>query len=1205
MTDKREILNEAEVDFLLSAAGDDAEAAPTAGAEGQTVTMHGDLEQINLADIFQTLAMSKMEGVLLLRNPLEERHVHCRDGYVRIMISNRATSRRLGQRVIQAGLVQPEQLRTALLEQRKDRKPLGQVLVTAGLVSQEQIDELLGVQVSEDLFALFTWRHGAFEFWKGPVTDATQRAAFDLCPEFEVNSLLLEVARRSDEWQSILEAIGNVDEVPQRIGDLSTIEKPTELHEAVFRSIDGELTYRDLTEQTTAGLFEMARAARDLARSGAIQNVDDMGLAALATQAAEAGRGKKALLLLQTLRDRPGQRSMEVLDSMATALQHAGEKRLAGNLLLEAAQNQEDPATAIALARRARDLAPFDAATLSYLRTVLLAHTQPDDQELEKVTLQLLDALLEADEPNSVLELTQSARATSTASAAVLVREARAHQKARDPQAAVATWLEVAALHDAAGDRAHAIEAYEAVWRLDRSRKDIAKLVRQRKRTRLGRIVRAAATAAATVMVGGAGFVYWQESSFATAVQQASHELDALLANGERANARERWDHWLSTIGPCEAVEDMRTRIAFAEASEQGRQQKLFRGRVNTDLARAAEALAKGELAAALGLYQTLHAEPAVRAEVAEIVTTRLDACLTGLEALTKGLAHRLPPAPESVFDRRDLQATLDELNAALPGHQIQLFDGLVAAVANSGLPDFLDAKLTQRARKLVAEGEPVLARSKSRLAAYTEALRHNDTQRRLDPMFKAAVEKSAAHDFAGALALFQQLANQPLGDDTLHKHFRQQVEKHAAIVRLLEEQRAATNAGDHRLALEHLRTLRTSFPDLPFEQLVQLPLTIDSLPAGAQVLIDGSPAGVTPLQLVRKPLDTLSIEVRLDGFLPNSAIIRNETEGSFRSLLALAATSRWQHDSMIEVPPAQLPSGRTFVVDRAGAVSSIDPKTGARSWNWRSGDLSGLLTTPLLHGNTLLVASLDGELRSIDQTNGKPVWALSGLPTEATPLLVRDHLIVATTDKQLVSVDLDDRTRTAVALPEPVHPNGLCAYRDLVITCGENGRVRAYQLPQLQRTWERDLDFGGACVLLGNVLVQGGERGSLIALRADDGEVLWRHQASSDLLGAPAKIGTDLLITTAEEIVRLETTKGGKVITIPCGEVPWAGAAIGIGARVVAPTRDGPMLVFDATTGRVLYRLEADRQTRPLVAGTTLFLVSKEHVVQSFQPLR
>lgn len=53
--------------------------------------MRGDLEQIILADIFQTLALSKMEGMLRVRNPLEQREIFFREGLVRCMVPARVT----------------------------------------------------------------------------------------------------------------------------------------------------------------------------------------------------------------------------------------------------------------------------------------------------------------------------------------------------------------------------------------------------------------------------------------------------------------------------------------------------------------------------------------------------------------------------------------------------------------------------------------------------------------------------------------------------------------------------------------------------------------------------------------------------------------------------------------------------------------------------------------------------------------------------------------------------------------------------------------------------------------------------------------------------------------------------------------------------------------------------------------------------------
>ncbi|MCK5940532.1 MAG: DUF4388 domain-containing protein, partial [Planctomycetes bacterium] len=431
MTDNQDILNDAEVDFLLQGAEGDPAAETVSLEDGnQTVTMHGDLDQISLADIFQTLAMSKMEGVLRVRNPLEERQVYCRDGYVRILVPARLTLRRLGQRLIQAGLLQTEQLRSALVEQRKDRIPLGQLLVRDGIIEQSDLDDIIGMQVAEDLFALFTWKHGTFEFFKGEPGSEVQRARFEACPEYEVNSLLLEVARRSDEWELILDAVGSLDEIPKQVARPANPDDLDESHLAVLNGIDGASTYRQLADQTTLGLFDFARAARDLAQGGILENIDDEALVDAAAGLAEEGEQKRAIVLLQTLRDRPGDRSIGVIRGMAEVLETVGERRFASTLLLEAAQRSAVAEEALELARAAHALVPYDPATLSFLRTVLVAHSPPDSAELEKVTIDLLDALIDGDLVPTALEIIEDARRTDTMRPQILMRESRARQKA-------------------------------------------------------------------------------------------------------------------------------------------------------------------------------------------------------------------------------------------------------------------------------------------------------------------------------------------------------------------------------------------------------------------------------------------------------------------------------------------------------------------------------------------------------------------------------------------------------------------------------------------------------------------------------------------------------------------------------------------------------------------------------------------------------
>ena len=84
-------------------------------AVGREVTMRGDLQQMQLGDVFQSLGMSKMEGILRLRNAVETREIYFRDGTVRAYITERAEMRRIGVQLVQGGLIAPEALRAIVL----------------------------------------------------------------------------------------------------------------------------------------------------------------------------------------------------------------------------------------------------------------------------------------------------------------------------------------------------------------------------------------------------------------------------------------------------------------------------------------------------------------------------------------------------------------------------------------------------------------------------------------------------------------------------------------------------------------------------------------------------------------------------------------------------------------------------------------------------------------------------------------------------------------------------------------------------------------------------------------------------------------------------------------------------------------------------------------------------------------------------------
>lgn len=1177
--------------------------APEAAAP-QAVTMRGDLEQINLADIFQTLAMTKMEGVLRVSNPLEQRQLYCLGGDIRILVPPRVVKRRLGQLLVGAGLLAPDDLRKALLEQRKGGQPLGEVLIKSGLVTAEQVEDLLSMQVTEDLFALFTWRHGTFEFYKGPVEDSHLRAAFQACAEYEINSLLLEVARRADEWESILAAIISLEEVPQRLVDqLPESRSLTEIHAAVFAATDARTSYRDHVEHTTFSLFDMARAARDLVDQQLIANVGDDALVAAAAVQAELGANKKALVLLQTLRERPGDRELKTLQHSATVLRNLGEGRLAGSVLLEAAQLQTDPELALALAREAREVSPRDSETISFLRTVLLAHSPADSAELEQCTLELLDALLSEDRTDTALEIIADARATGTARPEIMLREAKLLQKARNPQRAAEILCELAEHYQTIGDRARTIEAYQSALRLDRSRRDVQRLLTQLLRTKFGRIMRHVAAGLSLAMVLAMGVVFWQQHRYDVALHTADAEIKVLLDSNDRDGARARLDYWKSALGGGDAVEDLASLIEYAEAAELGRQRNLRRRQLTEQLDRAAYLLDQGQVDAALQTYATAAVSVEHRVEVSNVLDTRLDAMESALLRAEQQFASWMPPEPNTVLGRTALSKNLAQLRTICPEALELAYRQACNHQRNSTWPDLVSAGRRRTIEATLTHIAPAFDRAGKLAVAYTAALERNDHQRRLDPVFKAAVAHEQAHEFEQALELYRQLEKEPAADGQLRAHFRDQVARYATITRLLEVLGAATAAGDFNTAQKQFRALALAFPEVPFAKLVRLPLAVDSSPPGGTVVCNGKEVGKTPLLLTYRPAEESELEIVVPGFERATRRLVGDAAGQWHPVLTLLPRTQFEAAAAIDVPATVDSDGRRFFVDRAGVVTARQNGNEQPLWKWTSGDLSGLLSQPVVYQDMLLVGSIDGDLRALSRSSGEVLFRIEGLPTERRPVLLGRRLVVATTTSQLCAVDLESRQVLRQPLQHPV-ASALRVHGNGVLGVDKTGGAFLHRGQELEPAWYTTI--GGLTdphiALGGDTLHISDDRGYLSAVDVDTGKVMWQRRFPHEILAGPLVHGDQVLLTAPGSILRVQRANGDNLLAWPQPESPWTRGTKIVGDRLLAPSQDGFVQVLDLHTGKLLYRLAGHRRgVMAFEAGDELVLTDPERRVRSY----
>jgi hypothetical protein len=1198
MAPRSEVLSDAEVDFLLAEASNEhapAEAAP------QTVMMQGDLEQIHLADVLQTLATTKMEGTMRIRNPLEDRHVYCKDGRIRVHVPQRVLARRIGQRLVNAGVVTIETLRAVLIEQRKDKRPLGVLLVDGGHCAHDQIEALLEEQAAEDVYALFTWRHGAFELWKGaPQADTAK--LFESCFEYDINSLLLEVARRSDEWETILAAIGSLDEVPQRTRETTDGTGLDPARAEMLRGVDGHTSYRELTERCATGMFAGARAARDLVKAGWLRNPDDEGLVAVAQRLADGGNGKRALMTIRTLIARPDDRSVDVVRAAADCLDIAGERKIASAMLLEAAQRQEDGETSLQMARRAKELDPHDVSTLSFLRTILLVHSPADSPELEKCTLELLDALTTEGRTGTALEIVEDARRTHTMRPAILLREARARQKAKDIPGAVAVLKELAEHHDTLGETSQANSAYAHLLRLDRNRKDIAKLLKQRTRTRGERIARVGVAAAIGLGTIGVGMWFWSHFAALRSLEEARAEVGQLIAKRQFDDAVSRLAEWTAQLGDVDGITDLRTQLSFAKAQESSRRHKQRNEELVAELARAAEALEGGKVDEAVKVYQRLAAAEDRRAATIEAADRRLRAFTVRLGDIARNLQQQALPLPEQLIDRNDLVAAQAKLAKTVDTSWIQAFKEFEAVVAGKDELAYLPADLQKHLAQSEGAMRESFRKAETLTAAYDAAMARNEQQRRLDPLFQRAVQREAVNDFVGALADYSELEQHSSADNSLLKHFRERIARLRAITELLDQQVAASKAGDFDTAKRHLRSLCYTFPEIGFERIVRLPLRIETRPLGARVRLDGADAGVTPVLLQRSPATASEVRVELAGFAGANISVSGDDKAALSFDLRLQPESARKLASAVETPPVATAAG-VLVVDRAGTVAMMG-KDGVPLWSRRTEDLSGFLTRPVIVGSRAIIGSVDGDLRAVDLATGAIAWTAADLPMDLAPKAVAGGLVAATTSGAVVFLGDDGKVQRRFAADDSIA--GFWTDADGgVTTLSGKGQLRRHAADG-KRTLDRrigDAEVLGFAQDAGDLIV-GTDRGRLASISLASGATNWDVELGGEPLGTPIVVGDHVWQALRSGLTKLQRSNGAKVAASQATEGEHVGAVVRHGQRLIVPSATGPM-VHSLETGEVQYRLEGSKKARVLATADEIWVIEPDHAISVYRNLR
>jgi Flp pilus assembly protein TadD len=150
----------------LHATGDHDGATSTlsSGPRARRVALSGDIGQYGMERLLKMLAERSSSGILRMVSPRGAGELHMVDGAV--AGASTSTTNRLGELLVEAGLMDDQLLDTVVAEQRATRKPrpLGVLVVERHLLSAAQVRPILERHVFAAMAEMLSWTDGQFAF---------------------------------------------------------------------------------------------------------------------------------------------------------------------------------------------------------------------------------------------------------------------------------------------------------------------------------------------------------------------------------------------------------------------------------------------------------------------------------------------------------------------------------------------------------------------------------------------------------------------------------------------------------------------------------------------------------------------------------------------------------------------------------------------------------------------------------------------------------------------------------------------------------------------------------------------------------------------------------------------------------------------------------------------------------------------------------
>ncbi|MEE2712342.1 MAG: DUF4388 domain-containing protein [Planctomycetota bacterium] len=601
------------------------------------MTIRGDLLSVDLSNVFQMLALNRKGGRLTVQdqgNLRNKRRLYVKDD--RVALHESLPERPLEAVLVAMEVLSYERYREVLEKSARYGTEPARLLQQMGILDEAQEDSVRRRIAEEGVLEVFLWRHLTFEL------DEVAEPPSDDAPYFGIDHLIMESARRQDEWAEFVETPG-VDRQIYICGDPSSVSAVPDLEPVsriVLDHVDGERGSPQIVEQTGLPRYFVDVSLSVLHQAGHIQRLGFSDLMATGDRLVASGSPGSALHLFRTALqfDR---RDLALHGRLAHAYRadgrvakSAAHHRFCATRHLDAGRRRD----AITLYQTVLEMLPTDFRTLERCLELLAEEgsiANADDHRVCENARKLLTFYLDTRQDERALVIIEGLQRLVD-DAELIGFAARLYMRTGQTEKAAHALLSQAASRQDAEDLDGAMDAYRTLLGIDRKNRQLyqariaeIKYAQEAKRRRKRR-ARGLLAAAALLVVAALGYV----SYAAAAVSELSRLPDSdpmdMAAAGRRIQRLEAmrgaYPVTLAAFEAGDRIERLRewTRGVREREEARSREARHARGPVVAE--------ATGSFEVAVGLMERGHLEAALE---------RLGEAISSVDELGARWAHR------------------------------------------------------------------------------------------------------------------------------------------------------------------------------------------------------------------------------------------------------------------------------------------------------------------------------------------------------------------------------------------------------------------------------------------------------------------------------------------------------------------------------------------------------------------------------------